>query len=281
MLRALAKAIGAFALCAVSSGAADAAFHLWKIQEVYSNADGSVQFIELVSPNPSFGENAVSGQQVRSTTNNKTHTIVGNLPSNQTSGRTFLIATPAYASQPGAVPPDYTFSGPNFFSTVADTLVFLGATPDETIRYDNNTMTPLILPLPTNGVHSLVDPTPFGPDTVTNDLLTVVNSPKNFAGATGTLFIPGDTNDDGLVNRTDFARIAANYGKLTGATRAQGDFNADGRVSLEDWARAQSRISPSPIAAAVVPEPSSATLLAVSLLAAACARAFTRRAFRC
>ena len=29
------------------AGMAHAAFHLWKIDEIYSNADGSVQFIEL------------------------------------------------------------------------------------------------------------------------------------------------------------------------------------------------------------------------------------------
>ena len=31
---------------------AEASFHLWKVQEVFTNADGSVQFIELFNNNP-------------------------------------------------------------------------------------------------------------------------------------------------------------------------------------------------------------------------------------
>jgi hypothetical protein len=42
---------------------AEASFHLWKVQEVFSNADGSVQFIELVNNSP--GEHFVANLHLR------------------------------------------------------------------------------------------------------------------------------------------------------------------------------------------------------------------------
>jgi hypothetical protein len=46
---------------------AGAAFHLWTISEVYSNSDGSVQFIELFTP--SVGQTFTNGTQIKSNGN--------------------------------------------------------------------------------------------------------------------------------------------------------------------------------------------------------------------
>jgi hypothetical protein len=46
--------------------------------------------------------------------------------------------------------------------------------------------------------------------------------------------LPGDANNDGSVNISDLAILAAHYGTKTGATWSMGDFNGDGAVNIED-----------------------------------------------
>jgi serralysin len=147
---------------------ASAAFHLWDITEVYSNASGTVQFVELETCNTIAcnGEQFISNHTI--TSNSTVFTFLTDLPG-ATQGRKFLIATPAFASQPGAVPPDYTFAAANFMSTVADTLNFAGV---DIFTYN-------VGALPTNGVSSLNEP--FG----SNVRTTAANTPTNFAGQVG------------------------------------------------------------------------------------------------
>jgi len=154
--------------------AAGAAFHLWDITEVYSNDDGSVQFIELYT-----------------STNNQDeligHTLVSDLATftfptdldpdgmgdgnNATGNHHMLVATPAFASQPGAVTPDFVLDGPEFFDFVQDSLDFAGF---NTFGWSSGEF-------PTNGIDSLHEP--FASDDRTVD----TNSPTNFAGEVGEL----------------------------------------------------------------------------------------------
>ena len=75
---------------------AKAAFHLWNVKEVFSNADGSVQFVEMFD-NSGF-ENSVSGFKLRSNSDGviKEFTFPGNLV-NSTPGH-MLIATSGFGS---------------------------------------------------------------------------------------------------------------------------------------------------------------------------------------
>ncbi len=154
--------------------AASAAFHLWDITEVYSNGDGSVQFIEFATG-----------------TNNQDelidHTLVSDLATftfptdldpdpmgngnNATAGQHMLVATPAFASQPGAPTPDFVLDGPEFFDFVEDSLDFAGF---DTFGWASGE-------LPTNGIDSLHEP--FASNVRTLD----INSPTNFAGEFGVL----------------------------------------------------------------------------------------------
>ena len=88
---------------------AQASFHLWKITEVYSNTDGSVQFVEMV--NASSGENFVGGHVLQSRNPNNsmrtTFTVPSNLPSAETAGKSLLFATAGFAVVAG-VTPDFT-----------------------------------------------------------------------------------------------------------------------------------------------------------------------------
>ena len=45
------------------AAAANASFHLWQIHELYSNADGTVQFVEFVCPNAN-GEQFIGGHML-------------------------------------------------------------------------------------------------------------------------------------------------------------------------------------------------------------------------
>jgi hypothetical protein len=48
------------------------------------------------------------------------------------------------------------------------------------------------------------------------------------------LRLPGDANEDSLVDVSDLGILAAHYGTTTGAVWAMGDFNQDGRVDVSD-----------------------------------------------
>src|SRR5687768_14308332 len=97
-------------LCATSQ----AASHLWRFQEVFSNADGSIQFIEMKeccgAPNETFLDN----KWVKSTLVNVNYIFQNNLPcTNCTANKHLLLATQAFADLPGAPTPDFIIP-PNF-----------------------------------------------------------------------------------------------------------------------------------------------------------------------
>ncbi len=83
------------------------AYHLWDINEIYSNADGSVQFIELraLGSGQQFMNNVVIIQATNSTVTN-IFVCNSNLPAD-TFNRTCIIGTANLASVPGGVSPDY------------------------------------------------------------------------------------------------------------------------------------------------------------------------------
>ena len=147
---------------------ASARFHLWQITEVYSNADGTVQFIEAKVENPIDNEDLTAGKTLSS--GSTVYTMQTNLPTTTTT-HFLLFATPAFASQPGctSVTPDFTLAGPNFMSTVSSDLINFANV--NIFSYTGGE-------LPTDGVHSLNEA--FN----SNVRTTANNSPTNFAGQT-------------------------------------------------------------------------------------------------
>jgi len=138
---------------------AQAAHHLWKLDEAFSNSSGSVQFVELSCP--ATGENTVGSFSVTSGAN--TFNFVTNLPPGSTANTWMLIATSGFQSLPGGVTPDYILPS-NFFNTGGGTLNYAGI---DNCAYGA---------VPTDGVHSLA-----------RDGSTPVNSPTNFAGQSGSV----------------------------------------------------------------------------------------------
>src|SRR5258706_13979723 len=133
-----------FLTCAVilvcSSVPAWSGVHLWRITEAYSNADGTIQFIEMTTCCGSAGgEIFLSGQVLSS--NGHAFTFPGNLTT-ATPNKHILLATDGYAALPGVPARDYTID-PSFFALTGDRLNFA--------VYD----TWNIGPVPTDGTNSL------------------------------------------------------------------------------------------------------------------------------
>ncbi len=128
-----------------------AAFHMFQIEQIYSNADGTVQFVVLHEFSGTDGENLWAGRALTMTHAGVPKAIVfpGNLTSSATAGRRVLIATPGFAAL-GLVTPDYTI--PNgFLATDGGTLNYAGV--------DSVTYTAL----PTDGVNALNRSKPRSP----------------------------------------------------------------------------------------------------------------------
>jgi len=137
---------------------AQAGHHLWVFTEMYSNASGSVQFVEMFTAANS--EQGVGPFTITSTTH--TFNFVTNLPTATTANTWILCATSGFGSLPGGVTPDYIIPG-TFFPTGGGTL-----------NYASGVQTWAYGVVPTDGYHSLL-----------RNGSTAVNSPQNFAGQIG------------------------------------------------------------------------------------------------
>jgi fibronectin-binding autotransporter adhesin len=74
--------------------------------------------------------------------------------------------------------------------------------------------------------------------------------------------VPGDTNDDKVVDAADFINLKKNFNKFTsGATKAEGDFNSSGTVNWADLGILMNNMGTGGGAPATAPEPCSAMLL--------------------
>ncbi len=162
-------AIG-LAISGLSAAPASAIFHFWDIEEVFSNADGTIQFIELFTN--------VNGQEVlfnHSITVSDDMGVIAEFPflvnsPAPTGGHHLLIATQALADLPGGVTPDYIIEA-NFIDVInALTINFAGV---DIIFLDG---------LPLDGVNSLDDMGGIGEAT-----------PTNYAGEVGKVPEPSAT----------------------------------------------------------------------------------------
>ena len=167
-----------FSISCASTAHAD--FHKWEITELFSNADGSIQFIELftVADGQELLNTSPDTAQLSSTDGiitNLMGSFPNDLPREFTANKSFLIGTTAYAGLDGAVTPDYILPD-EFLFTGGGTVVFADMfDPLSTVIYGT---------LPTDGTLSL------HVDLNTSAISTGTNSPTNFAGATGSIVAP-------------------------------------------------------------------------------------------
>lgn len=161
--------------------------HTWDVNEVFSNADGSIQFIELRENNGTPGEIGVGGHTVTSDIAGKSFTIPSNVVS-PTSNRHLLLASASFAALPGAPTPDHIIPAGSFpfFALAGDTVRY---NPWDAFTFGA---------VPTDGVMSMND-----------GGIIAANSPTNYAGETGSVdasggSVPGDFDGDGDLDLVDF-----------------------------------------------------------------------------
>lgn len=171
------RSVWACGFVSIMGGVALAGSHTWDVNEIFSSADGTVQFVELFEVNGGSGETGLPGHDL--TSNSNIFAIPGPALVGSTSNKFFLIATQAFADLPGAPTPDRIIPGGlvPFFSISGDT-----------ISYDPwDSMTFGVGVLPTDGVTSL-----------NFDLTTGTNSPTNYAGGTGSVDASGPPTCTGV-----------------------------------------------------------------------------------
>ncbi|MDG2336303.1 MAG: hypothetical protein P8Q97_19035 [Myxococcota bacterium] len=146
---------------------ASGGIHTWDIVEVYSNADGTIQYIELLDVGTGGGEINIGNATISSSA--QSHSIANGPVTAPTNGKFYLIATPDFAALPGAPTPDEILppTAVPFFDISGDTV---------SVGLDNLTFGSV----PTNGT-----------DALTRAGSVVANSPTNYAGATGSVTAPG------------------------------------------------------------------------------------------
>ena len=114
-----------FVVCSVvllcSGAPAWSGVHLWRLEEIFSNADGTIQFIEMATCCGSVGGETHLTNNVLSS-NTQSFRFPADLTM-ATPNKHVLLATSGFAALPGAPAPDYIIVD-NFFSTSSDTITF-------------------------------------------------------------------------------------------------------------------------------------------------------------
>ena len=139
-MRTIAASIALAALCASAPARAFATF---AIESIYSNADGSMQFVLLREKAGQAGQDQWTGRTLTMTRPGiaRTLTFAGNLPGPGTANKRVLVATAGVASL-GAVAPDYVMPD-RFLAAEGGRLDFAGV---DQVNYG---------PLPTDGATAL------------------------------------------------------------------------------------------------------------------------------
>lgn len=195
---------------------ASAGSHLWRISEVYSNTDGTIQFIELREIGGSDSEWHLLDRWFMTDSN---LFVMPNNLDGDTANKTFLMGTESYAAQPGVPAPDYVLPD-NFFDPSGDTMVWFTYDTFEVVGGQ----------LPTDGVYSLVR----------DSLETAINSPTNFAQISGRVLDPAaDFDNDGVSDPADNCLLTANGAQrdtdLDGfGNFCDADLNNDGVINFID-----------------------------------------------
>jgi hypothetical protein len=154
------------------AGNAHASFHLWEFTQLYSSADGKIQYVELMAL--SSGQQYLMGHTVSSTQGSTTHTFVlpNNLPGDtatmseggyygmSTSMKSMLLGTQGFADL-GVVTPDFI---------IPDGFLFTTNGRVDWSGYDSITYSAL----PTDGTNALF-----------RGGAMAMNSPLNFDGLSG------------------------------------------------------------------------------------------------
>ena len=168
------------ALSVLAAAPGRASFTWWEVNEVFSNADGTIQFIEFFESGGQDGQRSFGGKQLKTFVARASQTdplniynFADDLPSSFTANKFALLATEGFGSLPGAVQPDFVM--PDGFIDTSVVVEIELQTIDE-FKFSLGA-------IPSDGINSLHRTgAPLG-----------LNSPTNFAGQTGSIDLPEPT----------------------------------------------------------------------------------------
>ena len=215
---------------------ASATFHLWTIEEAFSNEDGTIQYVEFRTT--SDFQHLMSGhvlQAQQGATVQHSFTFGSNLPSSATANHFFLVATPAFAAVTG-VTPDYVLPPARFLEATTNTLTLVGALTPAFV-FDPAT-------LPKDGIHSLTS--------VGGVVQVTVATPTNFANQTAVMQPEcgdGVENDgDGLVDYPADPGCQSATGTVESPACQDGvDNDLDGKIDFDGGASANHGVPLAPV----------------------------------
>ncbi|PCJ22844.1 MAG: hypothetical protein COA96_13210 [SAR86 cluster bacterium] len=149
-------------------GLAVADFHLWQLSEIFTNAEGDIQYVELQTS--ATGQNNLAGQSLVSSNGfgqQNTFTFSQSL-TGETQGKKLLIATASFVQLTG-LSADYILDE-GFLFTEGGSLNFAGGV---------STVTYIAAQLAKNGIQSM-----------NSNLEPQLADPTNFVGLTATISVP-------------------------------------------------------------------------------------------
>jgi serralysin len=237
-----------------ASPTARAAFHLWQIQEVFTNASGTVQFIEMHDNN--LGETSTNGFTLSANSDGNVKTIALTTLAHPTPG-SLLFATSGFGSLAGGVTPDFTFSSAPFFNPNATNISISFSGSGDSISFTGAS-------LPKNGINSLTDTNLYA----AQNLVSGTNSPMNLLGNLGSVNVPppsGDYNGNHTVDAGDYDiwRKTLNNSVSPAGSKADGD--SSGTIGPGDYTYWRARFGNAApgsgsLAGGLVPEPATIVL---------------------
>jgi hypothetical protein len=144
---------------------ASASFHTFGVNEVYSNASGTIQYVELHERLGADFEGFFNG--VTLTSNANTFTFPSDLPDQSTANKFVLLATAGYSAIPGVPPANFTLPA-SFFNPAGDSFNY--GFGSDLISFG---------PVPSNPQQSL--------NRSGASMVAGANTPTNYAGQTGSV----------------------------------------------------------------------------------------------
>jgi len=152
------------------AASATAGIHTWDVVEVFSNSDGTIQYVELLDQGPAGLGNEIGVGNGSLSSGLHSFSWTNGAVTPPTGDKRYLIATAAFAALPGAPTPDVIIPGANvpFFSPTGDSIGFAGV---DTLVFGA---------IPTNGL-----------DSFDETAGVALNSPENYAGGTGSVDASG------------------------------------------------------------------------------------------
>jgi hypothetical protein len=249
-------AVLALVLSLTVASSARAAFHLWQIQEVFTNASGSVQFIEM--HDNGFGETSTNGYTLSANSDGNIKTVTLTALAHPTPG-SLLFATSGFGALAGGVTPDFTFSTTSFFNPNATNISISFSGSGDSISFTGAS-------LPKNGINSLTDTNLYA----AQNLVSGTNSPMNLLGNSGSVNLSapsptGDYNGNHTVDAADYVVWRKTLNGTVSPNGSGADGDSSGMIGPGDYTYWRARFGNAApgsgsLVGGSVPEPATITL---------------------